>query len=107
MRRESMRRRTAGLWVGGSVQGDVDSEQDATVERDNLLRKKARVKRQMPTRWSLSSIEVNLLCFCTRTLRLRHGRVCPSGLGDDENRSSDNYISSTISRFPPPPAPRS
>jgi hypothetical protein len=42
-----MMRRTARLWVGGSVQGDVDSEKDATVERDNLLiiRKKPRVTR--------------------------------------------------------------
>jgi len=27
-----MMREMARLWVGGSVQGDVDSEQDATVE---------------------------------------------------------------------------
>lgn len=40
-----MMRRTARLWVGGSVQGKVVSEQDAVVERDNLLSKKPRVKR--------------------------------------------------------------
>jgi hypothetical protein len=40
-----MGRRTARLWAGGSVQGDVESEQDATVERDNLLRKTPCVKR--------------------------------------------------------------
>ena len=39
-----MMRRTARLWVGGSVQGEV-SEQDAVVERDNLLSKRPEVKR--------------------------------------------------------------
>lgn len=40
-----MMRRTARLWVGVNVQGEVGSEQVATVERDNLLSKKPRVKR--------------------------------------------------------------
>jgi len=35
-----------GAFVGGRyMQGDVNSEQDATVERDILLRKKPHVKR--------------------------------------------------------------
>lgn len=42
-------RRTARWWVGGKVQGDEEVVQDATVERDNLLRRKPRVKRYRPT----------------------------------------------------------
>ena len=44
-----MMRRTARLWVGGNVHGDAGSSQEATVERDNLLSKKPRVKRYIPT----------------------------------------------------------
>ena len=43
-----MMRRTARLWVGGNVHGDVGSAQDATVERDNLLSKKPCVKEIYP-----------------------------------------------------------
>jgi len=32
-----MMRRTARLWVSGNVHGDVESAQDATIERDSLL----------------------------------------------------------------------
>jgi len=32
-----MMRRTARLWVGGNVHGDVGSAQDTTIERDSLL----------------------------------------------------------------------
>jgi len=32
-----MMRRTARLWVGGNVHGDVGSAHDVTIERDNLL----------------------------------------------------------------------
>jgi hypothetical protein len=41
----SMMRIMAGLWVGVNVQGEAGLEQVATVERDNLLSKKPRVKR--------------------------------------------------------------
>lgn len=36
-----MMRRTARLWVGDSVQGEVESVQDATVESDNPAKQKA------------------------------------------------------------------
>lgn len=40
-----MTRMMARLCVGVNVQGEIESEQVATVERDNLLSKKPRVKR--------------------------------------------------------------
>ena len=40
-----MTRMMARVWVGDNVQGKDESEQVATVERDNLLSKKPRVKR--------------------------------------------------------------
>ena len=40
-----MMRMMARLWVGVNVQGEVGSEQVATVERDNLPSKKPWVKR--------------------------------------------------------------
>jgi hypothetical protein len=40
--------RTVRLWACSSVHGDVESAQDATVERGSLLNKKHRVKRCTP-----------------------------------------------------------
>ena len=37
---ELVMRREVHLWVGGSVQGDIESEQDAAVGRDNMLGKR-------------------------------------------------------------------